>query len=523
MKQVMKTKKNYSLFLINPRQEKKHFAQQVEFSLLMGKKSLLTPLALPTLAALTPDNYRIRIIDEELQSIPEDELPDIVGITTLAHTIKRVYEIADWYRSKGVTVVLGGSYASYMAEEGLGHADCIVIGEAEDIWKVCLGDFEKGRMKKTYRAQKFTPYKTSPLPRWDLVDTESIVSLGVQVSRGCPYSCEFCLVNKLQGHTMRYRDIDDVVEEIKSLPKKNIFFVDDNLTVNKQYMRTFIERIKPLNISWTCQASIDIGNDENLLKAMAEAGCLYILIGFESVNEQCLKETNKKHNRIDQYEAAIARIHNAGIQIIGAFIVGFDHDRIEEFDNILNFSIKANLPLTMINILGVAPGTDIYKRLEDEKRLYGKSTEDAIGIFPPMRYMNMSQVEMFDKYLETLEKLYSFKTVGEKARRLFSSGKFRHMFTGENPGFVFKFTIFMKVLGCYRFSPDPDKRKMFMDMFRLFRKKKIAPDKFFIFLLTMEGFSRYVKRMKKNRDAFRREVVKNDRGPWIRQAGSTAS
>lgn len=503
-----------TLFLINPKQEKKHFAQQVEFSNLMGKKTMLTPLALPTLAALTPSCYNIKIIDEELQDIPENELPDIAGITTLAHTIKRVYEIADWYRSKGVTVVLGGSYSSYMPEEGLEHADSIVIGEAEDIWEQCLQDFEEGKLKKTYEAKKFTPFKKSPYPRWDLVDIDNVLSLGVQVSRGCPYNCEFCLVTKLQGHKMRYRDMDDVIDEIKSLPKKNIFFVDDNLTVNKKYMREFMQRIKPLNISWTCQASIEIGNDEELLRDMAEAGCLYILIGFESVNEKSLEETHKKQNHIENYAASIDRIHAAGIQIIGAFIVGFDNDTLVEFDNIYHFSNKVNLPLTMINILGVAPGTDIYERLKKEKRLYGKSTEDAIGMFPPMQYMNMSQIDMFDKYLETVEKLYSFKTVGVKAQNLFNSGAFIRMFTGEDPGFLFKFTIFMKVLGSYRFSPDAYKRKMFMDMFSLFRKKKIAPDKFFIFLLTMEGFSRYVKRMKKNRDAMRQEVIAQDRGPW---------
>jgi len=510
----MKTKKKYNLLLINPRQEKKHFAQQVEFCNLMGKKSLLTPLALPTVAALTPGNYEIAIIDEEIQEIPLDTLPDIVGITTLAHTIKRVYEIADMFRARGVTVVLGGSYASYMPEEGLEHADSIVIGEAEDIWAACLRDFESGRMKETYRAKKFTPFNKSPLPRWDLVETSSIVSLGVQVSRGCPYKCEFCLVNKLQGNTMRYRDMDDVIEEIKALPKKNIFFVDDNLTVNKQYMRRFLERIKPLNISWTCQASIDVGNDEEMLKDMAEAGCMYILVGFESVNEQCLTETHKKQNRIENYEGAIARIHRAGIQIIGAFIVGFDHDTLDEFDNIYEFSVKANLPLAMINILGVAPGTDIYERLKKEKRIYADLKDGSIGMFSPIRYMNMSHTEMFDRYLATLEKMYSFKTVGEKARKLFGQGRFTIAFTGEDPGAWFKFAVTMKVLGSYRFSPDRYKRQMFVDMFRLFRQKKIAPDKFFVFMLTMEGFSRYVSRMKKNAAKLRAEVAANDRGAW---------
>jgi radical SAM superfamily enzyme YgiQ (UPF0313 family) len=508
------SKKMYTLFLINPKQREKQFAQQVELSELLGKKGLLTPLALPTVAALTPDNYQIMIIDEELGLIPENILPDIVGITTLAHTIGRVYEIADWYRSKGVTVILGGSYASFMVDECLNHCDTVVIGEAEDIWSQCLADFEQGKLQKSYKAEAFSEFKKSPVPRWDLMDINKIISLGVQISRGCPYNCEFCLINKMQGHRMRYREIDDVIKEIKSLPQKTLFFVDDNLTVDKKYTRELMQRLKPLKVSWTCQASLDVASDEELLKDMAEAGCLYILIGFESINKDCLVEMKKFQNSIEKYETAINKIHNAGIQICGAFIVGFDHDTLEEFDNICDFSIRMKIPFTMINILGIAPGTDIHNRMESEGRLYGGAMDGALGLFSPLYYMNMSTVEMFDKYIETLEKLYSFKTIREKAKNLFGPGKFIYEFDNDSLKGWDKFLIFMRVLKSYLFTRDKDKCLLFKEMTGLTRQKKIAPDKYILFLLSMEGFSRYTRRMRKNRDRMRQLVQSIDRGSW---------
>lgn len=507
-------KKRYTLFLINPKQKEKHFAQQVELSHLLGKKGLLTPLALPTVAALTPDNYDIRIIDEELELIPGDCLPDVVGLTTLTHTIGRVFEIADSYRKLGVTVILGGSYASFKVEECLEHCDAVVIGEAEDVWAKCLEDFERGCLASTYKAQGYTPFRRSPVPRWDLVDISKIISLGVQISRGCPYRCEFCLINKMQGNKMRYRELDDVIEEIKSLPHRTLFFVDDNLTVDKEYARELMRLLIPLKVSWTCQASIDVAEDEELLKDMAKAGCLYILIGFESINEECLTETRKLQNNVAKYERAISRIHRAGIQVCGAFIVGFDHDTLEEFDNIATFAQRTNIAFTMVNILGIAPGTDIYRRMEQEGRLYGGALDGALGIFPPMYYKNMSKVEMFDKYVDNLEQLYSFSSIRLKARALFQDGRFVHAFEDETMRSMDKLRVFLRLLRCYLLTADKDKRLLFKEMSQLLRKGLIAPDKYVLFLLSMEGFSRYAKMMRANHERMRKQVAAIDRGSW---------
>ena len=511
---VVSETKQFRLFLINPRQRHKHFAQQVDLARLLGKKALLTPLALPTVAALTPNNYSIRIVDEELEPLPSDDLPDIVGITTLTHTIERVYEIADWYRNRGVTVVLGGPYASFMVEECLLHCDSVVVGEAENIWAVCLRDFENGELKTRYRAGGFCDFRCSPPPRWDLVDISKIVSLGVQISRGCPYNCEFCLINKMQGRRMRYRQLDDVVTEIEALPQRTLFFVDDNLTVDKKYARELMQRLKPLKVSWTCQASMDVADDEQLLKSMAEAGCLYILIGFESINEDSLAETGKVQNDVAGYLDAVKKIHRAGIQVCGAFIVGFDHDTLNEFDHICSFADEAGISFTMINILGIAPGTDIQKRMEEEGRLYGGALDGALGIFPPLYYQQMGKTEMFERYLQSLEILYSFGKIRSKAAELFSSGSFVQTFEDKTIGPGDKIRVLLRILRAYLFTRDREKRLLFKEMSYLLRRKMISADKYILFLLSMEGFSRYTRMMRKNFPRLKAEVAAIDRGSW---------
>ncbi len=502
------------LFLINGRQQHTLFARQTELCHLLGKRTFTTPLALPTLAALTPDHYDITIIDEDICSVPEDVLPDLVGITTKNHTVHRAYELADWYRSKGVPVILGGAYSSYMIEEGLQHADCVAVGEMEDIWQDILADFERGELKSSYQAEAVCEFRSSPRPRWDLIDTDKILALGVQISRGCPFRCEFCLVTKMQGNRMRYREIDDVIAEIESLPSKILFFVDDNLTMNKKYAMELMDRLEPLNLSWTCQASIDVSKDPVLLDKMAKAGCQYILVGFESVNPDCLVETRKLHNKADDYKQAIDRIHAAGIQIIGAFIIGFDHDTLDEFDHIEAFSREVNLPLVMINVLGIAPGTDIYERMEKEGRLYGTPTVMAAGMFPPFRYMNMSHVDIFDRYVETLERMYSFEQIGEKALNLFSNGAFQYTFDDPNAGVAFKAKATAMLIRSYLLTGDKHKRKLFLELMKLVRQKKISPNIAIIFLVSMEGFHRHVKQLRADWATLREEIVQNDRGAW---------
>ncbi|HMD67484.1 MAG TPA: cobalamin-dependent protein, partial [Chitinivibrionales bacterium] len=253
------------LLLINPFAEIKQFIANIGFAKLIGKRAGTTPLALPLLAALAPAHWDVRIIDEELEAITPGIAADLVGITALTTTIDRAYRIADSFRARGIKVVMGGPTVTCNPDEALTHADCVVVGEAEHVWNDLLDGAEHGTLKKVYQSAAPAGYKHSPVPRWDLIDTEKIAALSVQVSRGCPFCCDFCLVSQLFGRTMRYRDIDDIMAEIQSLPKKTLFFVDDNLTANKEFARALMKRLAPLGVLWIAQVSIEIADFPDLL------------------------------------------------------------------------------------------------------------------------------------------------------------------------------------------------------------------------------------------------------------------
>ncbi len=363
-------KYRYTLFLLSPRQRYINYPAHSEMARMFGKKRLMVPLALPTIAALTPAHYRIAIYDEEIEDIPENIKPDIVGITTLAATARRAFELGDHYRGLGAKVIFGGPYASFATDETLKHGDAVVVGEAEGKWEQCLADFEKGELKQVYESTTYAEYRSQKPPRWDLVNMKRIFQVAIQVSRGCPFNCDFCLVSRIFGRKMRYRGIDNVVDEIRSAPSKYFFFVDDNLTINKRYAKELMKAIKPLGISWGCMCSLDVATDDELLQLMAEAGCFNILVGFESLNPESLDETRKHHNRGGSiYTEAITKIHAAGIHINASFVVGFDHDTEDEFERIFNFTLEHNLPNVNLHLLNAPPGTETHKKLRAEGRL----------------------------------------------------------------------------------------------------------------------------------------------------------
>jgi uncharacterized radical SAM superfamily protein len=510
----MTTPRRYRLLLINPFQKYKHYATQPEMCHLMGKRTTMSPLALTTIAALTPAHYDIRIIDEEIEKLPADLSADIVGITALTNTINRCYEIADRFRSRGVAVVLGGPYISFAVEEGLQHADSIVVGEAEGSWQRCLEDFEAARLQRTYTAEHKDEFATAPIPRWDLIDTSKVVCIPIEVSRGCPYNCEFCLVTKMFGRRMRYRDIDNVMAEIAASPLRSILFVDDNLTVNKTYARELMRRLKPLGISWTCQASLELAKEPELLHEMAEAGCENIIIGFESMNPQSLHAARKYHNLVAEYRAAIDAIHNVGIMTFGSFIVGFDDDTLEELDRIVSFAQEAPVPYLMLNLLVPAPGTDLQLRLAEEGRWYGANTDFRGGLFPVVHYMRFGQTELFEAYLAAVKRAYSFEFIRERVLRLFARGTFTRSRRGNTLGPLARVWILARIALVYLTSPERIKRRFFAEVFGLARRGTVSFDKAVGTLVAMEGFHRHLRLLEGYRRDFAPFLAAADKGAW---------
>lgn len=475
----------------------------------------MIPLALPVVAACTPDHYDIRITDEESEPLPVDYQPDIVGITTLNATMIRAFELGDYFRKLGIAVVMGGINASVMPEKYLEHSDAVVIGEAENAWGNCLADFEKGTLRKTYKADPLYDYKNPGQPRWDLVNMNAIFQVAVQVTRGCPFDCDFCLVSKIFGRQMRFRDIGNVIKEIKNLPSKYIFFVDDNLTINKKYAHELMLSLKSLGISWACMASIDVAEDEELLSEMAESGCFNILIGFESLNPESLKETNKGHNRGGTiYKEAIEKIHKSGIQINASFIVGFDNDTLDEFDRIFEFTLENGLSNVNLHLLASPPGSRLYEKLREQNRLFDAPESMGAGFFPTIRYARMGQLEMFDKYIDTLRCLYSWDTILDKARKIFSEGAFTH--PGVNLSLFIKIRVTVIIMNEFLFTRQKAKRSLLAFFIDLIRRKKIAPDRAFSFMLSMLSAHRQLDLNISVNEHYRSLIHRNNIGPWIR-------
>ncbi len=479
----------FSMVLVNPKIRYVHFAVRQYMARVLGKDHFTLPLALPLIAAMTPDRYDVRIVDDATGGIP-DGAPDIVGITAHVSTIDRAYEIADEYRARGSTVVMGGSYVTFMTDEALEHADAVVTGEAEGVWDSLLADFEAGRLKKTYRASP-PAYRASPAPRWDLVKHGRLMVLGVQASRGCPYQCEFCLVTRMFGRKMRYRDVDDVVREVAALPSKRFFFVDDNLTFNKPWSRELMKKLAPLGVSWSCQSSIELGRDRALLRDMAAAGCVEVLIGFETIDPANLKETGKNQNRLEEYREVIENIHAAGIDVLGSFIVGFDGDTPASFERLCGFTEEHGLSYINLSMLTAAPGTDLYDRMKRDGRLLDVPRYMVNGFMPVMRYRGATAAEMMEGYRRALLRLSDFGRLRRKAQLVYGTGHFS-VERESGAGFFEKLKVTIEIVRRYLMTGDPERRAFFRDIWRLFRQGRMAVDKAVIYLLTMAGNAEYI-------------------------------
>jgi hypothetical protein len=320
-------------------------------------------------------------------------------------------------------------------------------------------------------------------------------------------------VSKIFGRNMRFRDIDNIVEEIKKLPSKFIFFVDDNLTINKKYAHELMKKLKLLGISWACMASIDVADDELLLQEMADSGCFNILIGFESLNPESLDETHKEHNKGgEKFIDSIQKIHKAGIQINASFIVGFDNDTLADFDRIYEFSLRTGMSNVNLHLLAAPEGTELNTRLKQQGRMFKVSESIGDGFFPTIHYFNMGQIELFDRYMYTINRLYSFDTILKKANILFSNSAFtRH---GVSVSFYTRLRLTIIIIIEFILTRDKDKRELLIFFIRLIRENKIAIDRAFSFMLSMLSSHRQIKLNMANMERYRSLIRQNDIGPW---------
>ena len=326
-----------------------------------------TSSTFPILAALTPNEYSVEVVDGTRSDVNYEEKYDLVGITAVTQEAIKAYEIADEFRRIGVKVVLGGWHTSALPEEAKGHADSVVIGEAEETWPILLKDFKNGKLKSYYQPAGPVNPKKIPQPRRNIYPPNS--NIGIYATRGCPYSCEFCtMANPRLRREYRMRPIKDVIEEIRMHPSKICYFFDNSLTINPTYTKQLFREMRGLNKEFYAFGNIDLAKDDEFLKLASDAGCSAWIIGFESINQKSLDSVGKK-NRVDDYLSSIKKIHDYGMRIEGGFIFGFDHDTPDIFDETADFIRKSEIDFPNCRVLTPFPGTPLFDRLDKDGRI----------------------------------------------------------------------------------------------------------------------------------------------------------
>jgi radical SAM superfamily enzyme YgiQ (UPF0313 family) len=337
----------------------------------LGFSFEIPSLALATLAALTPDDIEIAILDEDIEEVDFDIDVDLVGISLLTMSSTRGYQIADEFRRRGVKVVLGGMHASVLPQEAGAHADAVVIGEAENVWHQLLDDARNDRLKQFYRSDDFNPLRNLPLPRFNLLPKDKYITMNlVQASRGCPNRCSFCSVHAVSGYRYRCKPVRHVVSEIEQFSEPLAVFLDDNMIGDKRYARRLFKAMMPMGLSWIGQATLCLAEDEGLLSLAAKSGCKGLLIGFESLTKENIAKLGKsKANTVGSYQESIKKIQAQGIRIAGSFIVGLDGDDQSVFDDTVGFIQRNNIDLPQVGVLTPYPGTRLFAQMAREGRI----------------------------------------------------------------------------------------------------------------------------------------------------------
>jgi radical SAM superfamily enzyme YgiQ (UPF0313 family) len=378
------------------------------------------------LAGMTPPEWEITVVDENL-GIPDYSVmdrPDLVGITAFTSQAGRAYELASNFRDKGVRVIMGGIHATMCVDEALKYVDSVVTGEAESIWPRVLNDARKGALKRLYMGVHLDMDKV-PIARHDLLPSGYRFG-SIQISRGCPLNCSFCSVTAFNGGKYRFRPIDKIIEELKLIKEKYVLIVDDNLIGTK---KEHAERAKELfgamikekiNKIWCTQVTINIADDDELLRLAAKSGCFGVFIGFESSTREGLEELNKKFNisRINGFSEAIRRIRSHGILVTGSFIMGLDVDGKGVGRQIANASMKYGVDFLNLLYMTPLPGTHLWNEMKSADRIAANNFPEDWKyytlIFPVARYKNLSWEDMINENYEANSNFYSYRNISKR-------------------------------------------------------------------------------------------------------------
>ena len=366
-------------------------------------------------AALTPPEHQVVVVEEENQPLDLAEKWDLVGITCLTATAPRAYQLADELRARGTRVVLGGVHPSVLPEEAKAHCDAVVVGEAEPVWGRLLKDAQAGQLEPYYRSGSEWSLDDYPLP--DRAANRASTVLGVVpvvTSRGCPYACEFCCVRNVFGRTVRHVSVERVVEDIRKARSSTVMFLDDNIVGDQTYAARLFDALRDLRIHWGGQASISFVKNEKLLAKAAASGCRGLFVGLETVSERKMKRMSKSMRTLEDTATAIHRIQDAGILLHASIVFGFDDDDPSIFDETVEFLQRVRIPSATFNVLTPYPGTEIYDQLKAENRLLTENWnyyDHCTPVYVPRR---MSVDQLYDGYRHAKKSFFSTVKIAQR-------------------------------------------------------------------------------------------------------------
>jgi len=403
------------IVLINPRFEPSFWGMEHAMPL-FGKKANLPVACLPLLAALTPAEHRVTLLDENTEPLDFDRLAkaDLVGLTGMIVQRARMREILAELKKRNIFCAVGGPWIT-VREDYFGELpDVIFVGEAEETWPRFLEEWQRGSFSRRYEQAEKTDMTKVPTPRFDLLRMRDYMFGSVQFSRGCPYQCEFCDIIVTFGRRPRLKTSAQVIAELEALRAQNVFFafvVDDNLIGNKKAIKELLrdliawQREQGYPMSFFTEASLDLAEDEELMRLMVDANFGAVFVGIESPNEASLRQTKKLQN-VRQGKTILDRVHTiqqAGLEVWCGMILGFDNDDPSIFDAQREFLRDARITHAMIGMLTAIPKTPLYARLAGEGRLdLNDNSEFGTNVIP----LRMSREALRDGYVQVLKDLY---------------------------------------------------------------------------------------------------------------------
>jgi radical SAM superfamily enzyme YgiQ (UPF0313 family) len=329
-------------------------------------------LPLTVVAALTPREHEVRIVDENVEPLDFDLACDVVGVTFMTALAPRAYAIAREFRRRGRLVVAGGYHATFCPEETAAHFDAVVVGDAEGVWPRVLADLAGGTLRPLYGAPPAADLELhTPIPRRELLAAQArryVTINAVQTSRGCRHGCRYCSITAFHHRTQRHRPVAEVLADLQTVPR-HFIFVDDNIAADRGYAAELFTAMAPLRKRWVSQCSLEVADDAELLGLMRAAGCRGLFIGLETTNAANLTAVGKQFNDSARYRERIRRLHRAGIGIVAGIILGLDHDAPGVFAGTLRFLQQMHLEAVQVNILTPLPGTPLFGDFERAGRV----------------------------------------------------------------------------------------------------------------------------------------------------------